>query len=145
MALDQPQRSECNVGATNPPIEETALAQDTCGKGENDRGRLSEDEISDRDGISTLGKENRHRVKTLGAENRKMWASVTATFFFFSLSSSSFFISLSLSSQHLLSARLTTLLHPSGSAHDLRKNQFLQPAELCRTLPRWLHRAPRAR
>jgi hypothetical protein len=29
-----------------PPIEETALAQDTCGKGENDRGRLSEDEIS---------------------------------------------------------------------------------------------------
>jgi hypothetical protein len=51
-----------------PPIEETALAQDTCGKGENDRGRLSEDEISVRDGISTLPKENCPRGKTLGAD-----------------------------------------------------------------------------
>jgi hypothetical protein len=60
-----------------PPIEETALAQDTCGKGENDRGGLSEDEISVRDGISTLRKENRHRVKTLGEESERICASVT--------------------------------------------------------------------
>jgi hypothetical protein len=66
-----------------PPIEETALAEDTCGEGENDRGGLSEDEISVWDGISTLRKENRHRVKTLGADSKRICASVTATFFFF--------------------------------------------------------------
>jgi len=69
----------------DPPIEETALAQDTCGKGENDRGGLSEDEISVRDGISTLRKENRHRVKTLGADHKskRIWASVHRDVFFF--------------------------------------------------------------
>jgi hypothetical protein len=44
------------------------LPQGTCGKRENDLGRLSGDEISARDGISTLGKENRPRGKTLGAD-----------------------------------------------------------------------------
>ena len=68
MALDQPQRSECNVGATSPQIEETALPQGTCGKRENDLGRSSGEEISVGDGISTLRKENRHRAKTLGAD-----------------------------------------------------------------------------
>ena len=50
-----------------PPIEETALPQGTCGKRENDLGGLPGDEISVRDGISTLPKENRPRGKTLGA------------------------------------------------------------------------------